>query len=131
MTSRTLTKLALAPLRLHLAAAVCTMAPHLTPAELDKAHQWSNLTDSEVLTRIAKSRERGGVDPPGLSALQRARAGRTFRRGRKETRGRKNKLTTKHVRKLNTVHETYSGRLLICAGSRKIPDGVRKVSRKW
>ena len=105
MTRKTLTKLVLAPLCLHPVAAACTMAPHFTPAELDKAHQWSNLTDSEVLTRIAKSRERGGVDPPGLSAVQRARAGRTFRRGRKETRGRKKKLTIKHVRKLNTARK--------------------------
>ena len=66
----------------HSAAALCAMAPHLTPAELDKIQQWSNLTDSEVLARIAKSRQRGGVEPPGLKAVQRARAGRTFRRGR-------------------------------------------------
>ena len=81
------------------------MAPHLTPAELDKVQQWSHLTDDEVLVRITKARERGGVEPPGLRAVQRARAGRTFRRGRKETRGRKKKLTPKHVRKLNAVRK--------------------------
>jgi len=81
------------------------MAPHLLPAELDKIQRLGHLTDVAVLAQIEKSRARCGKAPPGLRAVQRARAGSTFRRGPKETRGRKKKLTPKHVRKLNSVRK--------------------------
>ena len=66
------------------------MAPHLMPAELDKVLLWSHtMTGPEVLRRLTKVRERSGLTAPRLRTVQKVMAGTTFRRGGRETRGRK------------------------------------------
>jgi hypothetical protein len=81
------------------------MAPHLTKAELDMVAKMKHLPTSEILNRVAKSRERRGVAAPGLHVVQRVVKGSTFNRGVAETRGRKKKLSPKNVRQLNTARK--------------------------
>ena len=83
------------------------VAPHLEPRELDKIHEWSHaVTGPEVLQRLQNERQRRGIAVPSLRTVQQAMAGTTFRRGRKEARGRKPKLTKQNARKLNTTRKT-------------------------
>ena len=88
------------------------MAPHLEPQELDKINAWSRtMTGPEVLNQLQKDRERRGLAAPGLRSVQKVMAGATFRRGPKETRGRKPKLTKQNVRKLDATRLPTSLRL--------------------
>ena len=67
------------------------MAPHFTEKELDLIVDLyaKGKTPPEIWERVVRTRERAGIDPPELQAIQRAVRGRTHKRGRSETRGRK------------------------------------------
>ena len=79
------------------------MAPHLTPRELDLvaklAHEGK--TPAQVRARLAVSRDRQHVDTPTVNNVRLAMAGKTFKRGVVETRGRKKKMTPKRIRKVD------------------------------
>jgi hypothetical protein len=82
------------------------MAPHLSEKELDDIQKWKDLPTSDIMERLGRARGRRGVEVPGLRVVQRALKGDTFRRGVVEKRGRKKKLSTKNVKKMNTVRKT-------------------------
>ena len=104
------------------------MAPHLEPRELDKIHEWARtMNGPEVLQCLQKARERRGIAVPTLRTVQQVMAGVTHRRGRKETRGRKPKLTKQNVRKLNTTRKTL---IKAAKGEREVHwDEIIKKSR--
>ena len=74
----------------------CTMAPHLVKAELDKVLQLAGdgKTPSETHRFIAARRAKKRIYPHVIEVIRLVVAGSTFRRGAKETRGRKRKWTT-------------------------------------
>ena len=79
------------------------MAPHLSEKELDDIQKWKDLPTSDIMERLGRARGRRGVEVPGLRVVQRASKGDTFRRGVVEKRGRKKKLSTKNVKKMNVL----------------------------
>ena len=83
------------------------MAPHLTASELDLVHQLDQKgkSPSEIHARLAARRQRAGVEVPDLTTLRRAIKGKTHKRGRKETRGRKAKYSKKWVVSLNRARK--------------------------
>ena len=101
-------------------ASLLQMAPHLTSAELDFVFGLAaqKKTPAEVHAALTRRRGRQGVQTPTLKRFRNVLHGTTYRRSRKETRGRKQKLTRQAVRKLNTTR-----RCLI-----KKADGQREVS---
>ena len=79
------------------------MAPHLCATELNSLHQWlsKGFETPEMLRRIAKQRERRGVEAPKLRQIQRMLHGASLKRGVLETRGRKKKLSSRNIKTLN------------------------------
>ena len=78
------------------------MAPHLTPAELDQLVDWKGKKEpKEIHSLLAEQRTEQGVEPVCLSAIWKALAGTTHRRGRSETRGRKPRLPARLVQTAN------------------------------
>ena len=79
------------------------MAPHMTPQELDRAFNLSKkCTPTEVHAKLSASRRGRGLAGPDLTTVRRALGGSTFRRGGKETRGAKPKLTAVNLRSLDS-----------------------------
>ena len=81
------------------------MAPQLNQFELDMIMQSKGKTVTEILAAVSKARVRKGVDPPGIDAIRRATRGKTHRRGRSETRGRKRGWSTAQTRRVNEVRK--------------------------
>ena len=105
------------------------MAPHLTLAELDFVHgqEKNGKTTIEIHTLLTRKRDRQGISTPCLPRFRRALRGLTYKRARKETRGRKAKLNRRLVLKMNSKRK-----LLIkqAKGQREIRwDDVRKSIR--
>ena len=75
------------------------MSPHLTPAELDFIFGLASQGKPAAEVHAAVSRKRGclWVQAPTLKRLRGALRGTTYRRSRKETRGRKRKLARSAV----------------------------------
>ena len=103
------------------ASPLLLMAPHLSPVELDFVFGLAaqKKTPAEVHAALVRRRSRQGLEAPTLKRFRSVLRGTTYRRSRKETRGRKQKLTGKAVRKLNTIRK----RLI------KKADGQREV--RW
>ena len=83
------------------------MAPHLSAAELGRMQvlSGSGRTTTQICAELAKQRARRGFAPPDATTVRRALKGKTFRRGLKERRGRKAKLTKAATRKLNATRK--------------------------
>ena len=79
------------------------MAPHLTKEELGRISQLviDGKTTSEIHRRIAAQRAKRHILPPVIEVIRRVVAGSTFRRGVKETRGRKRKWSINNARQAN------------------------------
>ena len=79
------------------------MAPHLSPEELDVvADMISRQAEATTVhAALCKTRKRRGVAPPKIWAVRRAMRGRTHKRSRVETRGRKAALTPAQARRLD------------------------------
>lgn len=83
------------------------MAPHMTKIELDKAFAWqgNGHTAAEIHAKLTKLRARRDQEGPDLTTVRRTLRGKTHKRGLKETRGAKPKLTALQLRKLNTARK--------------------------
>ena len=105
------------------------MSPHLTPAELDFIFGLASQGEPPAEVHAALSRKRGrqGVQAPTLKRLRGALRGTTYRRSRKETRGRKRKLTRSAVLKMNATRK----RLIKKADKQREVrwEDIRKASR--
>ena len=79
------------------------MAPQFSPAELDFMQQQAqdNKSPVQIHTALCKQRARKKLAEPDLTTVRRALKGKTFKRSRTETRGKKPKLTPQAVEKLN------------------------------
>ena len=79
------------------------MPAHLSASELGKKQVLAGRgrTPIKVLDALAAQRARRGAAPPHLTTVRQALKGMTFRRGAREARGRKSKLTKKATRRLN------------------------------
>ena len=95
------------------------MAPHLTAAELDFVQKKDQLgkTPVQIHALLTPRRSRRGVATPDLTNLRKAIKGMTYRRGIKETRGRKQKFSNKWVKTLNTARKKL---LRSCAHRREV-----------
>ena len=105
------------------------MVPHLTPAELDFIHAQaaSGKQPIDVHRALASRRARRGVSAPTLSRFRKALRGLTYKRSRKETRGRKPKLTRQNVLKMNTTRKALIKK---AEGQREVRwEDVRRASR--
>ena len=85
----------------------CQMAPHLTPAELDFIHEQEALGKSpiELHRLLTRRRARQGLAAPILARFRLALRGVSYKRSRKETRGRKPKISKAAVFKMNAVRK--------------------------
>jgi hypothetical protein len=95
-----LTSLATTRLAINFAA----MAPHLTPAELDKIRVWhgkSKLAPVQVHEKLLAWRTRRGLDCPDLTNVRRVLRGESYRQGLVETRGKKRLITRRQVLAMN------------------------------
>ena len=106
-----------------------TMAPHLTARELDfiMAQDALGKRPIEVHRSLTSMRARRGVAAPTLPRFRQALRGITYKRSRKETRGRKRKFTRKAILMMNTTRK----RLIKQAdGQREVRwEDLRKASR--
>ena len=111
------------------------MAPHLTPAEFDFIKQQEALGKSpiELHKALTRRRARQGLATPTLPRFRLALRGLSYRRARKETRGRKMKVSRSAVLKMNLVRKRLIKKAQgqrevrwedVCKGGR-----VRKVHR--
>ena len=84
------------------------MAPHLTGKELDFIHNQDQLgkTPTEIHGLLTTQRARKDMAAPDLTNLRKVIKGQTYKRGGKETRGRKRKLTKKWVSTLDATRKT-------------------------
>ena len=79
------------------------MAPHLTSAENDFLRDCvgEGYTPVEIHAKLAARRGKSGLAAPHLTNVRKALKGITYRRANVETRGRRKKLKSHHIRKLN------------------------------
>ena len=84
------------------------MVRHLSPNELDLIHQWQadGLSIGKIHKKISASRSKARRPAPNLTTVRRALKGKTFKRGRVETRGRKKKLSVRNLAALNTARRS-------------------------
>ena len=75
------------------------MAPHLSLAEQDLALSGftAGKTTSQIFAMVAKKRVARGVAMVNITVIRRYLRGRTHRRGKVETRGRKRSFTRRNV----------------------------------
>ena len=64
------------------------------------------LTAREIHERLASRRRRKGMAAPHITNVSRAMRGKTYKRGGAETRGRKRKLSTQALRKINAARKS-------------------------
>ena len=83
------------------------MAPHLTPAEFDFIRQQEALGKGpvELHKALTRRRARQGLATPTLPRFRLALRGVSYKRSRKETRGRKANISRSSVLKLNSVRK--------------------------
>ena len=83
------------------------MAPHLTPQELDfiAGLEKKGKTPIQIHALLARQRERRGLAAPHVSRFRQALRGVTYKRSRKETRGRKRKYSSGCVRKMDATRK--------------------------
>ena len=83
------------------------MAPHFTDCELDFAFELARggATPTEIHKRIKLERGKKGLTAPNLTTVRRALRGVTHKRGLKETRGAKVKLTLRQLRRLDSARK--------------------------
>ena len=84
------------------------MAPHLTPAELDFIQEKERLgKDALDIYAVLKSRrQKKGIAAPHITNFRKLLKGKTYKRNRTETRGRKTKFTKRMVYKMNAVRKS-------------------------
>ena len=105
------------------------MAPHLSPRELDLIHGWQKQgkTPIEVHGLLARRRARQNVAAPCLPRLRQALRGLTYKRSRKETRGRKKTYSKQWVLKMNAKRKALIKK---AKGQREVRwEDVRKGAR--
>ena len=85
------------------------MAPHLSLAEQDLALSsfTAGQTTSDIFASIAKKRAARSVDMVNITALRRFLRGRSHRRGKVETRGRKRTLTRRNVLAMDAARRRF------------------------
>lgn len=79
------------------------MGKHFSATELDRMHKLhaQGVAVTDILSRLSRTRARLGQGGPDLTSVRRALKGRTFKRGRAETRGRPRRLTRHNLRSLD------------------------------
>ena len=79
------------------------MGKHFSATELDRMHKLhaQGVAVADILSRLSRTRTRLGQGGPDLTSVRRALKGRTFKRGRAETRGRPRRLTRHNLRPLD------------------------------
>ena len=85
------------------------MAPHLSPAEQDFALSGlaARKTAPQIFAMLAKKRVARGVDMVNITVIRRFLKGRTHRRGKVETRGRKRSFTRRNVLAMDTARRRF------------------------
>jgi len=105
------------------------MAPQLSAAELDFLRKLvgQGLCPVEAHTRLAARRHRSGKGNADMTTVRRALRGLTHPACRRETRGRKTKLSAVRVRRLNVVRKALIKK---AGGEREIHwDEIMKKAR--
>ena len=106
-----------------------TMAPHLTPLELDQLMSWKgNKATNDMYTELATSRRAQGIAPVCISAIRKALRGVTHRRGRSETRGRKRRVSNRGVEALDQNHTVTAFMPTSCVYIRLLSSRPRRCS---
>jgi len=83
------------------------MGKHFTTAEQDNIQKWvgEGWTTTQIHARLVKDRARRRQPAPDPTTVRRFVKGRTFKRSKKETRGRKSKLSVTNLRTMNRVRD--------------------------
>ena len=113
------------------------MAPHLTPAELDFIHslETAGRDPAGIHQALSAQRARKKIAAPHITNVRKALKGNTYKRGRKETRGRRAKYSKKMVLRMDKARKDLakkvsSGREVLWRDIRKaarVPDGHRST----
>ena len=84
------------------------MAPHLTPAELDFIQEKERLGKEvlDIYAVLKSRRQKKGIADPHITNFRKLLKGKTYKRNRTETRGRKTKFTKRMVYKMNAVRKS-------------------------
>ena len=84
------------------------MAPHLTPAELDFIQEKERLGKDvlDIYAVLKSRRQKKGIAAPHITNFRKLLKGKTYKRNRTETRGRKTKFTKRMVYKMNAVRKS-------------------------
>lgn len=84
------------------------MAPHLSDAELDYVFVLKDkgLAPTAIHKKLVDKRSKKGSKAPSLSRIRRALKGKTYKRGKVETRGRPGIFTLKKLRAMNATRKT-------------------------
>ena len=88
------------------------MGKHFSDADLDRVHGWSSngMTPVEIHNTLQMERRRANEPVPNLTTVRRAIKGSTFKRSRKETRGRPRRLTKANVCALDRARKKLIGK---------------------
>jgi len=83
------------------------MAPHLTPTELDPIHslEAAGRDPAGIHQALSAQRARKKIVAPHITNARKALKGNTYKRGRKETRGRRVKYSKKMVLRMDTARK--------------------------
>ena len=78
------------------------MGRHITPEELDNMFAWKadGYDTATIHEKLTAARRRRRQSAPDVTTVRRALKAKTFKRGKKETRGRKKKLSDRNVKAL-------------------------------
>ena len=90
-----------------LPACIGAMAPHLKDTELDfiMSQSEKGKNPDEIRALLQTRRAKRGEHAPHVTNIRKAIKAKTFQRGKKETRGRKRKYSTKCVTKMETTRK--------------------------
>ncbi len=83
------------------------MGKHITASELDEMFEWKadGVGPATIHEKMSALRRRQRRPVPDLTTVWRALKGKTFKRGKTETRCRKRTYTSKSLKKINDARE--------------------------
>ncbi len=83
------------------------MGKHITASELDEMFEWKadGVGPATIHEKMSALRRRQRRPVPDLTTVRRALEGKTFKRGKAETRGRKRTYTSTNLKRINEVRQ--------------------------
>ena len=105
------------------------MAPHLTPTELDSIHslEAAGCDPAGIHQALSAQRARKKIAAPHITNVRKALKGNTYKRGRKETRGRRAKYSKKMALRMDKARKDLAKK--VSSGREVLWRDIRKAAR--